>query len=291
MQPFTPIDFSGMERYRALLAACNSRAADYSFTNLWGWAEHYGLEWSFDGGLCWIRQTLPEVRYWAPIGPWREHDWAAAPGLTAGARFIRVPEALSTLWEEALPGRIEVEETRDQWDYLYLASDLATLPGNRFHKKKNLLSQFRKLYPDHSYSYLTLECVESVLKMQEEWCKWRECTASQALLAENTAVARVLRHWDELPDLTGGVITLNGTVIAYTVGETLTSDTLVVHFEKGMADFKGIYQAINCFYARDMGEKYTYYNREQDLGDEGLRKAKESYNPAEFVKKNTVRIR
>jgi hypothetical protein len=94
-----------------------------------------------------------------------------------------------------------------------------------------------------------------------------------------------------LPGLYGGTILCDDKVIAYTVGEQLTDDTLVVHFEKGHTNnYKGVYQAINCLFVRDAGAKYEFINREQNLGDEGLRKAKESYNPVEYVKKCTVRI-
>ncbi len=288
---FSPLSLDGMGRYRALHDASRTRAADYSFTNLWGWAEHYGLEWRFTDKLCWIRQTLPTIRYWAPMGKWKDVDWANTPELTTMGEFIRVPEKLHALWQEALPDRVVASETRGQWDYLYSAQDLAALSGNRFHKKKNLFNQFLKLYPDHIYMAMTLDCVESVLKMQEEWFHWRENEMSEALIAENAAVMRVLSHWDQLPGLVGGTLMLQGKVIGYTVGEQLTDDTLVVHFEKGATQFKGIYQAINCFFVRDAGEGMEYINREQDLDDEGLRKAKESYNPVQYVKKSTVTVR
>ena len=287
---FHPVTLDDMQAYYALQKASGSRASDYSFSNLWGWAEHHGLEWRFSDSLCWIRETLPTVRYWAPMGDWASIAWQDIAELRSIGSFIRVPAKLSTMWEDALPGKVQVEETRGHWDYLYKAEELATLSGNRFHKKKNLLNQFLKLYPGYSYMPMTLDCVEAVLKMQEEWYQWRECLVSPALLAENTAVERVLRYWDVLPGLTGGVVMLNGKVVAYTVGEPLTDDTLVVHFEKGTTEFKGIYQAVNCFFARQEGDAYTYFNREQDLDDEGLRKAKESYNPTAFVRKNSVQI-
>lgn len=288
---FTPISLADMARYRKYHDASRTRAADYSFTNLWGWAEHYGLEWRFTDKLCWLRQTKPTLRYWAPMGWWKEVDWAAAGELADGRTFFRVPRKLRILWEQTVDLEFVVEEARGQWDYLYSAEELANLSGNKFHKKKNLLNQFIKKYPDHIYTSMNLECVESVLKMQEEWCTWHECPDSEALMAENTAVRRVLSHWDQLPGLLGGAITHKGKVIAYTVGEQLTPDTLVVHFEKGTTEYKGIYQAINCFFVRDAGGENEFINREQDLDDEGLRKAKESYNPVDYVRKNTVRVK
>ena len=288
---FSPISLEGMRVYQELQTASGTRAADYSFTNLWGWAEQYGLEWLFMDKLCWIRQTKPFVRYWAPMGWWKDVDWASMRSYMADKEFFRIPKPLRNIWEEQIPSYITVEEARDQWDYLYKTEELVKLSGNRFHKKKNLFNQFLKKYPEHSYQPLTLECVEAVLDMQEEWCRWNECPGSDALMAENKAIFRVLSHWDQLPDLRGGFIVLNGKVIAYTVGEQLTQDTLVTHFEKGATEYKGIYQAINCFFARDNVDQFALTNREQDLGDEGLRKAKESYNPSDYVRKYTVLVK
>lgn len=288
---FTPISLEHLAKYRELLHLCESKASDNSFGNIWGWAENYGLEWRYDGTLCWLRQTVPQVTYWAPVGPWRSCDWSKCPDFKTGMEFTRVPEALSDLWAEALPRRVQVTETRGQWDYLYSVDELAALSGNRFHKKKNLVNQFKKTY-NFSYYELTSDCVESVLDMQAEWSKWHEIEDSPSLLAENNAIARVLALWDSIPGLVGGVLRVDGEVAAYTVGEAVCPDTMVVHFEKGMNGFKGIYQAINRHFAEAVAEtgKFKYLNREQDMDDEGLRKAKESYNPVEYVKKNRVRI-
>lgn len=288
---YTPISLEDMPRYRELLAANPSQASDYVFGNLWGWAPHYGLEWRFDGTLCWIRQTRREVCHWAPVGPWDDvEDWSACPELVSGARFARVPHSLCERWSVALGDRIEVEEARGQWDYLYLSSELCTLSGNRFHKKKNLLSQFQKLY-DYEYRPLSEHCVETVLNMQTEWCRWRDCEDSETLLAENDAVARVLAHWNQIPGLCGGIIRIDGVPVAYTLAEPLNKDTLVIHFEKAAGGLKGAYQAINYLFCNDEGKNYTHINREQDLDDEGLRKAKLSYNPADFSKKCAVTVK
>lgn len=289
---YSRISLKYSREYKELLRKWGSRASDYSFGNIWGWGEHYGLEWRYHAGLCWIRQTSPEELYWAPVGDWKNYDWAAAPCLDEGRTFIRVPDKLAQTWSAALPGRVEIIETRGQWDYLYDVGELASLSGNRFHKKKNLLNQFRKLY-EYEYYPMSSDCVESVLDMQAEWSKWREVEDSPTLLAENAAIARVLELWDDIPGLVGGAIHVDGAVVAYTVGEEVCPGTMVVHFEKGMPSYKGVYQAINNHFAKELAEtgKITYLNREQDLDDEGLRKAKESYNPVDYVKKHKVIIK
>ncbi|MDR2050939.1 MAG: phosphatidylglycerol lysyltransferase domain-containing protein [Deltaproteobacteria bacterium] len=288
---FSPISPYHAKEYKALLCMNGSRASDYSFGNIWGWAEHYGLEWRLLDGLCWIRQSRPRACLWAPVGDWKSRDWAASRYLDEGGEFIRVPEEMLRLWQEAFPGRVLAEESRGQWDYLYKTQDLAQLPGNRFHKKKNLVNQFTKLY-EFSYLSMTADCVESVLKMQQEWVRWREIEDSSVLMAENTVVSRLLSLWNDIPGLVGGAIHVGGKVVAYTVGERICRDTMAIHFEKGMPGYKGIYQAINKFFAGDVAEdmSITYINREQDLDDPGLRQAKESYNPSEYVKKSMVKI-
>ena len=288
---YTPISLNGMEQYLALLGLNKTQASDYSFANIWGWAPHYGLEWRFDGTLCWIRQTRHGSCYWAPVGPWdKVQDWRALPEMASGSQLIRVPKSLCELWSVALEDSVTIEEARGQWDYLYLSSELATLSGNKFHKKKNLLNQFLKGY-EYEYRSLSVNCVETVLNMQTEWCRWRDCESSEALLAENDAVARVLAHWNEIPGLCGGIIRIDGVPVAYTLAEPLNHDTLIIHFEKAANGVKGVYQAINYLFCNDVGVNFTYINREQDLDDEGLRQAKLSYNPADFSKKCTVIVR
>ncbi len=288
---FTPVSLRYAKQYKELLCLNNSRASDYSFGNIWGWGEHYGLEWKLLNGMCWLRQTKPQTVYWAPVGDWKNYNWAACSCMDEAGTFIRVPEELAGIWEAAYPGRVTVKEARGQWDYLYSAEELAVLSGNRFHKKKNLLNQFLKLY-EFSYAEMTSDCVEAVLDMQHEWIKWREVEDSPSLLAENHAIARVLELWDAIPGLVGGAIHIDGAVVAYTVAEEICPGTMVIHFEKGMPAYKGIYQAINNFFAKEMADtgKITYLNREQDLDDEGLRKAKEGYNPVDYVKKCAVEI-
>lgn len=287
---FEPVTLERMDEYVKCLAACPHPASDVSFTNVWGWAEEYGLEWAWGKTHVWIRQTLPEVRYWAPVGPWQDVVWSACPHMQHARTFHRVPELLANIWKEQLGDSVTLEEARGQWDYVYLAEDLSGLRGNKFHKKKNHVNQFKKHY-NFEYHPLTPDCIEQVLEMQEEWCQWRECEESEALLAENEAVVRVLEAWDVIPELIGGALYVDSQMVAYTVGEALNDDTLVVHFEKGKNGYRGVYQAINNFFVSHEGDNFTYVNREQDLDDEGLRKAKLSYHPADFVKKFTVSVK
>ncbi|MEZ6854023.1 DUF2156 domain-containing protein [Halodesulfovibrio aestuarii] len=292
---FEPISFDRKDEYMERLAQSKTKSSDFSFTNIWGWADEYALEWAWTPNLVWIRQSssgaseIPVVRYWAPVGNWDNVDWADCPYMKQARTYHRVPERLLEIWNEKLGDRITAHEDRGQWDYIYDVQELGELRGKKFHKKKNLVNQFKKNYT-YTYEPMTADCVEAVLEMQEEWCMWRECEESQSLLAENDAIRRVLEQWDVIPTLIGGSIQVDGKVVAYTVAEAINDETVVIHFEKGKTDYKGIYQAINNFFLTDGGSRFTYVNREQDLDDEGLRKAKMSYNPSDFVKKFVVEV-
>ena len=158
---FEPISLEQQDLYRERLKQSNWEASDYSFVNLWGWRKAYGLEWAWDDDLVWIRQAAPKAALWAPVGPWDQIDWPGriARHFTGSTIFIRVPEPLIYCWRAAMGGRVAATAVEDQWDYLYSVPDLVELKGNRFHKKKNLLNQFRKKY-DFAYLPLTPDMVE-----------------------------------------------------------------------------------------------------------------------------------
>jgi hypothetical protein len=136
-----------------------------------------------------------------------------------------------------------------------------------------------------------MKMIEVAMALQENWCTWHDCESLDALAAENLAISRVLGSWEKLKGPTGGAILVDGQMIAYTIAEPLSKDVVVIHFEKGNVDFKGAYQAVNQMFLENFGQNFKIVNREQDLGDAGLRKAKLSYNPSSFLKKYRVNLR
>ena len=179
---FSSIELGDAAAYAPYFRALPLHAADYTFTNLWGWGTHYNLEWRTAHGLCWIRQKrndLPVERLWAPVGDWYAADWAAMPELVPGTTILRAPEPLCELLLERLPGRVAIEETPGQWEYLYTQEALSTLAGNKLHKKKNHVNGYMKAYGE-DYRALNGEIMPQVLALQDDWCKWRECEKSAA---------------------------------------------------------------------------------------------------------------
>ena len=289
---FEPISLDKQNEYLDKFYRCPQKSSDYSFVNLWGWSGDYGLNWAWSDDMVWIKQTIPNEVFWAPIGSWPDIDWSRCfdKFLDDPITFLRIPEELLRVWEKDIEDRIHREDERAQWDYIYDVKELIELKGNRFHKKKNLVNQFKKKY-DYQYVPFDAKMIDMALAMQEDWCTWRDCESSEALSAENRAISRILDNWQTIYRLTGGALLVGQEMVAYTIAEQLSKDTMVIHFEKGNPDYKGAYQAINQMFLEHNGEQFYFVNREQDLGDEGLRKAKLSYHPVDFVKKYRVMLK
>jgi len=176
-----------------------------------------------------------------------------------------------------------VEIDRDNSDYVYLTDNLIKLSGKKYHRKKNHLNRFRKNY-SYEYRDLDEEGVECFLDMQENWCQLKNCLENPGLLREDYAVYNALTHFEDL-NYKGGSIIINGEVEAFSLGEQLNEKTAVIHIEKANPDIPGLYTAINQFFCEKAWSHMKYINREQDLGIEGLRKAKKSYIPHHMVDK------
>lgn len=178
---------------------------------------------------------------------------------------------------------IRVTEDRDSFDYVYLREELAVLPGNRFHKKRNRISYFSNR---HSYqvSHYADNFRSGCLELLDSWKQAARRTDSRSLAMEVEAATEAIYNHKAL-DLIGIVILVEEKVSAFALGEKLNSDTVVCHFEKADPFMEGIAQLANREFARLLFTDCIYLNREQDLGEDGLRKAKLSYHPVKLLKK------
>lgn len=174
-----------------------------------------------------------------------------------------------------------VEEDRDNFDYLYFRSELANLPGKRFHKKRNLVQGFLNNYRCEGQPLLK----ENIPDAFAVLAKWHNTQGEPSDLSET---AEALQLFTELK-LCGAIYYIEKQPVGFVIGEPLVENlSYVIHFEKADTTYKGIYQFINKAFASILPKKYIYLNREQDLGDEGLRQAKLSYRPCGFIKKYRV---
>ncbi|MFW3147135.1 MAG: DUF2156 domain-containing protein [Thermoplasmatota archaeon] len=171
---------------------------------------------------------------------------------------------------------------REYFDYIYLSRDLADLPGKQYLKVRNYLNKFRKTY-DHSVEPIVLENKTEVREFLIRWCEQKGCDEEPFLLQERQATMFAIDNFFDL-GLEGCVIRVDGRVEALSIFEPMTDDTAVIHFEKANFDITGLYQAINNEAARLLAPRFSFINRESDMGVEGLRKAKEKYRPDHMLK-------
>jgi len=199
------------------------------------------------------------------------------------ARFASMKLVTEARAEQLRQAGYEVTEDRDNFDYLYHREDLATLHGRALQKKRNLVHSFEKTHAYEAYP-LSNDRVGDALAVLDAW---REAAKDQADYAPSR---EALEHANEF-GLHGRVYYVEGKPAGYTLGEEARAGTMfVVHYEKAVPDLKGLYQLINMDFASSLPAAVTLINREQDLGDPGLRQAKITYRPCDFVKKFRARL-
>jgi uncharacterized protein len=226
----------------------------------------------------------------------------------AGERYCMPPldgdvaGALEVLWDNGLDlygadetlaehcmkrGGVVSVEDRDAFDYLYLREELAVLPGNRFHKKKNRISYFAARH-DYDVTPFSDQYRAGCRNLLEVWKGMAVGDEKPSFRLEIEATAEAVEKAEQL-GLEGVVVTVAGEVKAFSLGERLNSETAVCHFEKADPFMEGVSQLINREFSRLLFTDCRFVNREQDLGDAGLRSAKLSYHPVELVKKFRIR--
>lgn len=288
MSDFRPIDIADRETFTHFLAEDPPETSELTFTNLFMWRHRYRPCWRiWNDCLLIVFEPCEQTCYGLPpVGPGNKSE-ALDFLIDHLAAFVEAPQVRKvgkTFVERYVnPSVYEVTADPDNDDYVYLAEDLISLKGNKFHRKKNHVNKFMKNY-DFSYRPLDAEIVALSLELQENWCEVRDCGENPSLMAEDMAVYEALKHYDIL-GFRGGAILIESRVEAFSLGEMLNPDTAVIHIEKANPDIPGLYAAINQMFCQNAFSDALYINREQDLGLDGLRKAKQSYNPDHMVEK------
>lgn len=269
--------------------------SEHTFTNLFIWRNYHNLLWTlWNGFLCIIAHPAGRQPFFLPpVGGNNSKDCIRncllhLKNSGMSAEVQRVPEEVV---EQHLSDNDEFELLldRNNCDYVYRSEDLIKLPGNKYHRKKNQISQFKKKY-GFQYHPLSADLVPQCLQLETQWCDMRHCDRIPSLSGEERAIHEALTNMHAL-NFKGGVIVIDGKIEAFTLGEQLNADTAVIHIEKANPAFEGLYQTLNQMFCQQEWQSVTYINREQDLGEEGLRNAKLSYLPHHFVNKYTIRLK
>ena len=272
------------------------RCCEYSYVNLYLWGRKRVAE--LNGFLLLQAQFDRKSVYLYPVG---EGDIKVVLDAIIHDASVRgIPCCLSALTEadcrqvEALyPGAFQIYCDRDSYDYIYAIDDLADLRGRKFQKKRNHLNRFEQEHPDAQILPLDAQTMEAAHLLAQKWYEERTAIDPDGdYHLEKIALERAFSHYGEL-GMEGVVLVEQGNVMAFAMGSRLTGDTYDIHFEKALGASDGTYAAINRGFARYLREKYPevkWLNREDDMGIEGLRKAKLSYNPDHMVEKCWARL-
>lgn len=270
-----------------------SRSCEDTFGNLLLWARFYNIRIAEVEGML-VSATFGEkLSFHYPYGNGDVKKCIEALMAYAeeqGQEFRMhcvVPEEFEEL-EHLFPGMFMIEYDRDIADYVYEAEKLRTLSGKKYHGKKNHINKFKKTYENWEYVSMTGEHIEEAFQLLLEWKNRNECMEDHEKNAESCVASNYLRLFDEL-DVCGGLLRVDGKAAAFCIGEKACEDTMVVHIEKALTEYEGAYTMINQQFVEHECTDVIYVNREEDTGDEGLRKAKLSYRPVFMVEKGTVK--
>ena len=288
--PYKKITLADRGWMQEKLRESGLRGSEYCFPNQFLWGNLIGMKAAeVEGCLCTAYRAQGQTAF---------HDFPTGAGDIGAAInavleddrqqgkqtvFRGIPENERNWMEITFPAMFSYEEKRDEWDYLYNVEELAALQGRRFHGKRNHIARFRD-QGNWEYSPLDETRLEACARMYESWFKQNADRLDASAVKEKAVVKGCLSYFNEL-ELQGGVLSREGGVVGFCIGSVLTQDTFIVHIEKAYTDIQGAYPMLNQQFVLHNMEGFRYVNREDDLGLEGLRRAKLSYHPEILLKK------
>lgn len=275
---------------------------DYSFSNLISWRFLYNTEFAIVYDCLVFRfYNGRHLTYLSPLPrPGVKGSMECAikvvntireDSIAMGHPFVMtgVNGTFAELIKEGFPeGTFVFKPNRDYMDYIYTREKLANLTGKHLQSKRNHINKFKSLHPDYEYRELIPDMIPLCLTLEQRWRERRdEGTPSDSRVAELRMMTRAFRRWGKL-DTIGGTIWVGEKLVAFTFGCPINHETFDVCVEKADSDYQGAFTIINQEFVKHLPEQYVYINREEDMGNEGLRKAKLSYKPDILLEKSVV---
>jgi len=285
---FIALDFEHKLFFDQAFKQCPPQISEFTFTNLFSWKRTYDYRVSLLDGLLILRSDAGEpVRFLQPIGAAEPVEVMRRVLEDTKGIFIRIPEDVAGFFAKS--SHFKVEEDRNNWDYLYLYSDLLHLAGRKFDAKRNQIKKFKSEY---DYAYLDINVFDAalILEFEDAWCTIKDCDHVEGLNNEREMVRQLIAHFADF-GLKAGAIKVGGKIRAVAVAEALNTQTLVMHILKADPALAGLYQVMLNDFLRVQAKAFKYVNLEQDLGIAGLAASKQSYHPLRLIKKYTVSLK
>ncbi len=288
---FQPISKEDRELYDKFLKNGEKRGCEYSFPNLYLWGDIKIA--TVHGHIVMLGRFGDHYLYYFPLGDGNKR--AVLDSIIEDSEARGIPCRISGILEEEVaemealyPGVFDFQAKDSTFDYIYLSEDLAELTGKKYHAKRNHINKFTELHPNYKIEPIDENNLTRVAQMVEEWYAERiRKNPEEDFALERIAIKKALADSRELC-MEGIILTDGDEVLAMTLGNRMYADTFDVNFEKARADVDGAYPMVNREFVRYITKKYPsvkYIDREEDMGVEGLRKAKKSYHPYMQFKK------
>ena len=262
----------------------NAEGCGFSFGNLFLWRKEYDMTFAVSDGFLFISSTLGDSRAFAvPVGHGDLSkaveavcEWAKAHQIHP--IFYAITDKQKEAIEAACPGKFFFCDERDYYDYIYKTENLANLAGKKYHGKRNHIAKFEK---NHTWSFepITEQNLADCALILQQWREGKVPDGGDSEADAETEVARESIQFFRELGYEGGILYADGQPAAYAMGEPLNEQVFCTHIEKAAPQFRDAYALINRETAKSLLGRYEYINREDDAGDEGLRKAKLSYYP------------
>ncbi len=285
---------------------------DLSFSNLISWRFNYNTQFAVvDDYLVFRFYMGHHLAYMMPVPrPKRQEDgtFRVEPcdecsvsvirairddSIAMGHPFLMlgVCNYMRDLIEKSFPDIFDIKPDRDFSDYIYTRDKLINLSGKKLQSKRNHINKFKSLYPDYRYRELTPELIPQCLELERQWRRTSKDDNGEVpdedLSGELRSMTRAFNRWEQL-GLVGGTIFVGDKLVAFTFGCPINQCTFDVCVEKADVNYEGAFTIINQEFVKHLPDQYYYINREEDMGDEGLRRAKLSYKPDILLEKNVI---
>ena len=289
---FRPLTAEDRTLVQSYLWSGDRRGCDLSIANLIGWQFLFNTQIAeVDGQLVFRLHFFGDLAYIVPVFDLDVIKALMEDSASMGQPFLMsgVTRQVAEALVEAMPGVFDIDENRDFSDYVYFREKLENLSGKKLQSKRNHINKFLSLYPQYEYKPLTKDMIPACLQLEKQWKAGQDDEdQADSQNMELRAMTRVFHRWDQL-GMMGGTIWIDGELVAFTYGCPINHDTFDVCVEKANVAYEGAYTIINREFVRHLPEQYKYINREEDMGEEGLRKAKLSYRPDILQEKLLVR--
>lgn len=294
---FKPIEATDLIKITPFVGLRPNKACDSVALDSFLWREYYHVQFAISGGKAvqWLMELDGEPYSAMPLCRQEDLESSFCEIVDYFNQVLKKPLRIYLADEEAVqylnldPARFEVKEQEDLKDYLYDGEALRTLTGKKLHKKKNNYNAFVKAYEGRiEYRKLCCSDREDVWKFLDFWRQQKGDDVEEHLDYEVRGIHDILKNCSEMAVEMGGVY-VDGRMEAFTIGSFNPLENMaVIHIEKANPEMRGLYQYINREFLVHAFPDVALVNREDDMGLEGLRKAKMSYNPIAFARKYSV---